>query len=182
MLGNRMTYLYELASQFRKAIESAHAKGHFTHDNRFDDFPVGCCGDTCYLLAEYLSRFGIETVWYSADRNGWSHAWLVVKDARVKKPAQRFLEAPDNIRDILNMYSGGQYKDSVDITRYERSDLQYGLIIDITGDQFEEYDFPVYVGSMDYFHKSFEFNQAYDYKGLNDRRLLSLYKTILAEM
>ena len=34
-----------------------------------------------YLLAEYLYRNGIETIWYSAQRGDWSHAWLVVKDA-----------------------------------------------------------------------------------------------------
>lgn len=159
-----MTDIYELASRFRKAIESAHDKGLFARDIGFDDFPTGSCGDTCYLLAEYLRAFGIDTIWHSGERDMWSHAWLVVKDERVKKPTPRFFEAPDDIRDILNLYSGGQYNESVDITRYEENDLQEGLIIDITGDQFVDYDLPVYVGDMDCFHKSFEFNQAHDYE------------------
>ena len=44
----------ELAIRFRKAIESAHQKGLFSHDIALDDFPTGTCGDVSYLLAEYL--------------------------------------------------------------------------------------------------------------------------------
>lgn len=114
-----MPDIYKLAGQFRRAIESAHSKGLFVHDIGFDDFPTGSCGDTCYLLAEYLKGFGIESIWYSAERDKWSHAWLVVKDIRVKQPTPRFFEAPDDIRDVLNIYSGGQYNEPIDITRYE---------------------------------------------------------------
>lgn len=67
----------QLAIKFRKAIEIAHQKGLFSHDIALDDFPTGSCGDVSYLLAEYLKRNGIETIWYSAQRGDWSHAWLV---------------------------------------------------------------------------------------------------------
>ena len=66
----------------------------------------------------------------------------------------------------------------IDQTRYEAEDLQNGLIIDITGDQFDDYDIPVYVGYLDDFHQTFIFNEATDYDGLNNRRLNDLYKKI----
>ena len=52
------------------------------------------------------------------------------------------------------------------------------MIIDITGDQFDDYDTPVYVGYLDDFHQTFIFNEASDYDGLNNRRLNDLYKKI----
>ena len=52
-------------------------------------------------------------------------------------------------------------------------------MVDITADQFDDYDIPVYVGGMDAFHRTFKFNQAHDYDGLvGDGRLVSLYETI----
>lgn len=176
-----MQDIYKLAVRFRKAVESAHDKGLFAHDTGLDDFPTGSCGDICYLLAEYLRGFGIETIWYSAERDDRSHAWLVVKDTKVKRPTTRFFEAPDDIRGVLNLYSGGRYNELIDITRYEGTDLQGGLIIDITGDQFNDCDCSVYVGGLDPFHRTFEFIQAYDYDGLNGRQF-SLYRTIIDEM
>ena len=172
----------QLAEKYRKAIESAHKKGLFVNELGFENFPRGSCGETCYLLAEYLRRFEIDTIWYSAARDDWSHAWLIVKDSRVKKPTPKFYEAPEDIHDILNLYSGGQFSEPIDGTRYEETHLQDGLIIDITGDQFQDYNCPVYVGNGDPFHQSFNFRQAHDYEGLNDERLYSLYETIIIEM
>ena len=79
----------KLSSRFRSAIVAAHKDGKLSSDVIFSKFPHGCCGDTCYLLAEYLRSYGIETIWYSAERGEWSHAWLVVKDERVNKPTQK---------------------------------------------------------------------------------------------
>ena len=76
----------ELASAYRAAICSAHQDGRFVNDIPFKSFPQGCCGNTCYLLAEHLRQVGINTIWYSTERRDWSHAWLVVKDERVKEP------------------------------------------------------------------------------------------------
>ena len=61
---------------------------------------------------------------------------------------------------------------------YNETDLSNGLIIDITADQFEDFDEPVYVGGLDYFHNSFVFVQAHDYEGLENGRLYHLYMTI----
>lgn len=169
----------KFANIFRLAIEAAREGDEiFANDPGFDNFPTGSCGDTCYLLAEYLRNMGVETIWYSAQREDWSHAWLVVKDGRVRQATQRFFQWPEELRDVVARYGVEHPEQSVDITRYEFEDLQDGLIIDITGDQFEDYDNPVHVGLLDSFHQSFDFNQAHDYDGINDERLWGLYRII----
>ena len=168
----------ELVYRFRSAIEVAYKDGKLSSDIIFKRFPHGCCGDTCYLLAEYLKSYGIETIWYSAERGEWSHAWLVVKDKRVKEPSQRFNFWPREVWDVLKEYGVDHPEAPIDVTKYNETDLSNGLIIDITADQFEDFDEPVYVGGLDYFHNSFVFVQAHDYEGLGDGRLHHLYMTI----
>lgn len=169
----------QLAIKFRKAIEIAHQKGLFTHDIALDDFPTGSCGDVSYLLAEYLKRSGIETIWYSAQRGDWSHAWLVVKDGRVHEPTPRMFSWPDELRSVVARYGVKHPEEEVELRNYEAEDLKDGLMVDITADQFDDYDIPVYVGGMDAFHRTFEFRQAHDYDGLvGDGRLVRLYETI----
>ena len=46
-----MDKIYELAKAFRDAIEDAKEDGEFVKDIRFRQFPLGCCDDTCDLLA-----------------------------------------------------------------------------------------------------------------------------------
>ena len=167
-----------LATKYRAAIEVAHSNGLFVHDIGFDDFPTGSCGDASYLLAEYLRQKGLETIWYSAERGEWSHAWLVVRDERVMTPTPRSFSWPEELRGIVAGYGVQQPEEEIDITRYDAKDLEKGLIIDITGDQFEDYGVPVYVGRVDAFHLSFDYIQAHDYEGLNDGRLYSLYRMI----
>ena len=59
----------QMAFKYRIAIENAKVNGALSTDLCFKHFPLGCCGDTCYLLAEFFRRAGVETVWYSAQRN-----------------------------------------------------------------------------------------------------------------
>jgi hypothetical protein len=77
-----MTNIYEYASSFRRAIDEAKEEGEFIGDFIFCKFPTGCCGDTCYLLAEYIQRQGINIVYicgnYYEDKQ--SHAWLLTED------------------------------------------------------------------------------------------------------
>ena len=61
-LISRAKTLYNLATTFRQAIEKANAAGEFDNDMTFYHFPRGCCGDTCYLLAEYLSWNGFSKI------------------------------------------------------------------------------------------------------------------------
>ena len=168
----------ELCGEYRVAIEAARDDGAFGDDISFSRFPRGCCGDTCYLLAEYLRSKGVNTIYYSAQRGDWSHAWLVVNDWRVKQPAKVF-SCPEEIRSVVSEY-GGEFPDwEESIIGYASVDLMNGLIIDITGDQFEDYSLPVYVGNMDSFHLTFELIQAHDYDGLNSVRLCNLFQVIL---
>lgn len=78
-----MNKIYELAKEFRDAIEEAKEDGEFVKDIRFRHFPSGCCDDTCELLAQYLLEHGIGTRQVlGAYRDGISenntgHAWLI---------------------------------------------------------------------------------------------------------
>ena len=80
---------------------------------------------------------------------------------------------PDNIKDVLNVYSNGAYNNPIDVSHYSEEDVEKGLIVDITADQFGET--PVYVGYMRDFYKRFEFQQAHDYTDLRDCKLREIY-------
>lgn len=95
-------HIKKLAQKFRQAIDAAHRDRAFVDDFRFKDFPSGCCGDIGYLLAEYLLQKGIETIWVSVQRDDWTHAWLVLKDKRVRKPTNNTL--PDDYIDLVSLY------------------------------------------------------------------------------
>lgn len=168
----------QLANRYRTAIEAARDNGRFATDIAFKRFPRACCGDASYLLAEYLREFGLETIWYSTSRGDLTHAWLVLKDERVNNPTPKSFSWPKELHDSLAGYGLQNTAEKVDITRYEENDLLDGLIIDITADQFNDYDNPVFVDYQDSFHQSFDFIQAHDYDGLCDGRLYSLYRTI----
>ncbi len=167
-----------LAEKYRVAIEKAKDNGEFFREVCFDRFPTACCGDASCFLGMFLKVHGIETVWVSNQRKEWSHAWLIFKDDRVRKPISKSFSWPEEISKIIARYGKKWTDEKIDITRYEAEDLQEGLIIDITGDQFSDYDIPIYVGVRDAFHKSFEFNYAYDFEVLNDARLERLYRII----
>lgn len=168
----------EYATTFRTALYSAYQDGMFIKDIRFRTFPRGCCGDACYLLAEYLRRAGIETIWCSTERNYWSHAWLVVKDERVKHPTTRTFFWPEELEADLKAYGIEHPESGIELTNYEPSDFTEGIIVDITGDQFIDYDKTIYVGEADGFHKSFEFVDAHDISALKDERLCKLYQIV----
>lgn len=173
--------LKTVAGKFRKAIEAAYAAGEFLNDFSFNDFPNGCCGDTSYLLAEYLRQYGVKTIWVSIEREDWTHAWLVVNDDKVSKPKLRDIKAeiPDDILQLLNSYGSNiGEQDEEDVYTYD--DIKNGTIVDITSDQFDDYkNISVYVGQADEFHKSFEFREAIDSPELQDPRLERLYSAIM---
>ena len=51
-----MDELIALVGEFRSEMDCAFRKGLFSTDIVFKRFPKGCCGDTCYLLAEFLKE------------------------------------------------------------------------------------------------------------------------------
>lgn len=170
--------IYQHANSYRNAIIAAQNDGRFIGDLCFNRFPLGCCGDTSYMLAEYLLEKGIKTIWYSACRkNHHGHAWLVLDDTRISKPTPSFSSLPKEIQPVMRVYGAANPDVAIDITHYEAENLCDGLFIDITGDQFRDYSIPVFVGQTDRFHSSFEFVQAHDYDGLTPR-LEKLYRIV----
>ena len=169
--------IYEYSACFKKAIERARDAGLFENDISFYKFPNACCGDTCDLLAEFLHHQGIDTIYVCGDLDRQSHAWLVVKDGRVKMPTKRYVGIPSEVRAALNKYGNDQYNERVETCHYEESDIDQGLIIDITADQFGELG--VYVNYMGDFHGQFAFENAHDYNGLATARLERIYDIIL---
>lgn len=166
-----------LVKHFRTAIENTRDAGLFAGDT-FENFPNGCCGDTSFLLAEFLRSKELESIYVCGeDYTNQTHAWLVIKDERIKIPAPSYLDLPDDIRKVLNSYSNGAYGAPVDVSHYIGSDVEGGLIIDITADQFGEN--PVYVGYICSFYRRFEFQSANDYAGLGSYRLRHIYRKIL---
>lgn len=171
--------LSQIVEKFRFAIDKAKEHSEFADDISFCAFPRGCCGDTSELLACYLQCHGYETIYVCGLYGDQSHAWLVLMDENVSKPKQKFLEVTVDIRDVPNLYSGNKYSEPVDITRYEAENVENGLIIDITADQFsEKKDVPIYIGYMDSFHRDFQFDFAHEYYGLENDRLEMLYRII----
>lgn len=178
---SRMTdqEIFELAQIFKEAAVSAYQAGLFQDDICFRHFPTGCCGDTCYLLASFLLSRGIETIYVCGTYRGQSHAWLVIKDNRVKEPTPEFYYPDKSYVHILGQY-GGEVSGSIDITRYKARDLTYGLIIDITADQFGEPS--VYVGIRNSFYKKYTFDFAHVCKGVENYRQENLYKLIASHL
>ena len=185
-----MNKLIVLVSAFRNAIDQAKKSGNLDSDFLFCKFPHGCCRDTSYLLAEYLLKNDINTILYSADRDGYTHAWLVVKDQRVLEPIMHNVTVPDNINELINLYSGNAIENNTnDVNyRYEKKCFEESIIIDITGDQFDDYDESVYVGCFDRFRDGFAFLEATDFEGmctLNEecqKRMYKIYETIMQYM
>ena len=176
MTDNRIR---SLANSFRKKIDWAKSKRLF-EDTMLGEFPEQCCGPASELLAEFLWDHGIETLWISGMEyeTHESHAWLVVKDDRINSPRACFDDVPKNIMDTLGMYGDCAHESIREATCYDEQDIENGLIIDITGDQFGE--IPVYVGYMDRFHERFDFVSAYEHSGLYDDEFIKLYESILA--
>lgn len=71
-----------LCSAFRKGIEIAKARGEYSRDAMFNNFPVGCCGEASRMLSLYLLEQGIRSRYvcaryYDSEIGGYSpHAWL----------------------------------------------------------------------------------------------------------
>lgn len=177
MTDNRIR---SMVKNFRKKIDLAQSRGLFA-GTMLEEFPTQCCGIASRLLAEFLLGNGIETLWISAEEFGTqeTHAWLVVKDYRIDPPRSCFDDMPNSIIDLLCTYGGGSSESIRESTFYEKQDIENGLIIDITGDQFNEV--PIYVGYMDDFHKRFDFVAAFGHEGLLNKEYAELYEIIMTQ-
>ncbi len=177
-----MTYtddnaVLQWARQFRGSLDDAKAVGCFNKNTPFSHFHSGCCGVTSEMLAEFLRCKGIETIYVWGWWEDQSHAWLVVKDERVENPKRKVTRIPPEISAILSEYSGRTVGRSINSTNYKASDVQNGLIIDITADQFGEV--PVYVGETNQFYENFVFEAANGSPRIDDFEGRSIYNTVL---
>lgn len=101
----------------------------------------------------------------------------MLKDGRVKTPQKQLYAIPEKIEGILRQYGECvQQNGLIDTSHYTETDVEAGVLIDITADQFGE--LPVYVGIPDRFHKKFKFNFAHDMCLLKNDRLKSLYRKV----
>lgn len=79
--------IYSIAATFRAAIIDANYDRKFKSKDRMSNFPMGCCDDSCDLLAYYLnSVYNIHTqqvIGTYRDNNPYNttnHAWLAMDD------------------------------------------------------------------------------------------------------
>lgn len=168
----------ELCIRFRAAVNAAYKDGRFAQDIMTKNFPHGSCDTTSDLLAEYLQGQGVKTIWISAYRDHGNHQWLVVNDKRVKQPSQKLDPLPQEYLSLIGSYAPVDLEQLDNSPRYVFSDLENGLAIDITADQFPDFNEPVFVGKMGRFHKSFDFSEAEEFTGLKMDRLKKLYQII----
>src|SRR5215467_5971474 len=86
--------LRELASAFRSAIERTDRK---ELPITFEHFPLGSCGDTTDLLAEFLKDCGCGAFRRVCGMRGHSHAWLVADGVIVDITADQFDDMSERV-------------------------------------------------------------------------------------
>ena len=80
---NHSIALYELAANFRNAIDTAKSLNEFDQRSCLFKFPDDCCDMTCDLLGEYLSNHGIRTYQINGESkfdHQRRHVWLIAYD------------------------------------------------------------------------------------------------------
>ena len=189
--------LESLVFQFRNAMDKAKEAGDLDFDCVFRRFPNGCCGDTCYLLAEYLLRHGIKTNYVCGVKNLQSHAWLTLTADKKQRKSDYFANedhscnsvSSNGYQAILKMIQSGQMVGYH--PRESRMVTDKDFIIDITADQFSDrrvflfFDNPVDVGRAGSFHQLFEMQDVRECGGLcavgspNTVRLEKVYEQIM---
>lgn len=87
-----MEKVIELVKQFRTAIDKAYQNRDFDLDQRFSNFPHGCCGITTDLLAKFLLDNGYdEDLFYvSGTYEDVSHAWLETQNCIIDITGDQF--------------------------------------------------------------------------------------------
>ena len=102
-----------LASHFRKAIEAAKEDNVFNNDIVFRNFPIGCCGDSCDLLAQFFLENNIALSYVLGTyRDGTfedtqSHSWLLVDNQIIVDiTGDQFRYFPSLLRNNVSVYVG----------------------------------------------------------------------------
>lgn len=100
--------IQRLATQFRKAIDEAKSFGAFKEDTSFRKFPVACCGDTCFLLGQFLQEHEIPTWRVEGMKGRQTHAWLSTVDPEISD--EWFIDI-----------TGDQFKEEKQFLNYNKS-------------------------------------------------------------
>lgn len=184
--------IWVLASRFRKAIDAAKQAGELKNDIVFKSFPNGCCGDACYLLAEFFLEHGIYTEYVEGQKGKQSHAWLVLSDEQILANKRESLarrricignldEAISfSYQAVIDAINDGTILNNLYVRPDYRKEIEGRLVIDITGDQFCKkkrylnYDIPVYVGKMDELHDLFEILNVHECNGLREMTMMNI--------
>ena len=110
-----MKDIIHLANQFREAIEVAKKERAFYKDFLFRNFPVGCCDDTCDLLAQFLLDNDIEIYRvHGTYRDGLfediqSHTWLLTDNQIIIDIAgDQFRHTPHLLNNNKSVYVGAE--------------------------------------------------------------------------
>lgn len=104
----------KLAREFRSAIERAKNEGCFKDDIAFKTFPLGCCGDACDLLAQFLrDKENISTYYVCGTfargelKTCQSHAWLQLKsEIIIDITGDQFRNQPEFLNFNNSVYVG----------------------------------------------------------------------------
>lgn len=125
--------------QFRDAIDRARDAGEFDCDFSFHKFPLGCCGDTSDLLAQFLLEKNIRTYYvcgtYRSGKfeNIQSHAWLITdSNIIIDITSDQFKFSPDFLNYNTPVYIG--YGDNFhNLFEFEDRDINENNGIDALG-------------------------------------------------
>lgn len=111
-----------LGLAFRQAIMSLPIS-KFPNSSFFENFPDGCCGDTCHLFAKYLISKGYEVNYVWGWKGKQSHAWLELNDLIIDLTADQF---PDVNEVVVVTYDKSwhqainkQQKSEVDFEKFD---------------------------------------------------------------
>lgn len=103
--------LETLVFNFRKAIETAKANNE--PGELFRKFPVGQCGNTSDILAQYLIDNGINSItyvngtYYGDDYNDRrAHTWLVVNGLVIDITGDQFKNEAEPLKNDVPIYIG----------------------------------------------------------------------------
>lgn len=103
--------LETLIFNFRKAIEAA--KENNEAGEFFRKFPVGQCGNTSDILAQYLIDNGIGPItyvngtYYGDDYDDrWAHTWLVVNGFVIDITGDQFKDKAEPLKNDVPIYIG----------------------------------------------------------------------------
>lgn len=69
----------------------------FPNSSWFENYPRGCCGDTCNLFARFLAEKGIQAKYVWGVRGEQSHAWLEYNGWVIDLTADQFPEISEKI-------------------------------------------------------------------------------------